>query len=140
MATDGRYPFRIHSQAAGYDMSKLTPLERYLLTTMIGQKLGDHSPFHAQLNFLDVTNRKMTGVGFFTNLRLTDGTHRGTPQKLVITSVDIKFPAISPTAIGFSLFIENGAISMLEGYTFGNERWPDEDVKAFNDKLGSALE
>ena len=121
-------------------MSKLTPLERYVLTTMIEQKLGDHSPFHSQLNFLDVTNRKMTGVGFFIDLRLTDETRRGAPQKLVITSIDVKFPAITPTAIGFAVFIDNGAISMLEGYTFGNERWPDDDVKALSDKLGSAPE
>jgi len=121
-------------------MSELTPFERYVLKTLIEQKLGHHSPFHAQINFLDVTNRKMTGVGFFTDLRLNDATHRVSIQKLVITSVGVKFSVISPTAMGFAVFIENGAITMLEGYTFGNERWPDEYVKSINNKLRSELE
>lgn len=77
----------------------------------------------------DVLKREFTGVGFFTNFVVND-------KSLVLSGKenfelgylgeinDVQY------GVGFVLFVREGFISMLEGYTYG-ESWPCE-IEFFN--------
>jgi len=78
-----------------------------------------------QAKHAHVSSRKMTGVGFFTDFAVpTDGPSvKGHPTfKLgdVIGTADNVMHGL-----GFLLYITDGVLSTLEGYTY-DEPWPDE--------------
>lgn len=82
-----------------------------------------------------ITKREHSGVGFFTYFNVLDTIPRVTEQRKNFTSDDLddieviaRVPELS-NGIGFALFISDGQIDMLEGYTFG-EKWPKK-VSAF---------
>jgi len=72
-----------------------------------------------------VTNREFTGYGFYTNFEITDKSLR------LESAINIELGSTHATindvknGVGFVLFIRNGLIEMLEGYTY-EERWPQE--------------
>ena len=72
-----------------------------------------------------VSSRKMTGVGFFTEFDVPPQAPR------VMGRPTFKLGDVNGTAdnvkhgFGFVLFVADGALSMLEGYTY-DEPWPDE--------------
>jgi len=68
-------------------------------------------------------------VGFFANFTFekfdniktdTDNSTFGNVYGLDKSGEDI---------VGFVLFLKNGIIDSLEGYTYGNDFWPDDDSK-----------
>lgn len=72
-----------------------------------------------------VSSREMTGVGFFTRFTVVAGAPR------VMDNLTFKLGNVEGTArnvkhgLGFLLYVENGVLSMLEGYTY-DEPWPEE--------------
>lgn len=78
-----------------------------------------------QIN-LASTKEECDEVGFFINFEFRDKRH----IKPIITK---DMPDVyglnkeGKTIVGFVLFITDGYIEMLKGYTFGNEKWPDSD-------------
>jgi hypothetical protein len=83
------------------------------------------SSLRDQAEQLIVSSREMTGVGFFTEFAVA----RGAAQPPVDRS--FRLGGVSGIAdgvrhgLGFVLFVENGLLHMLEGYTY-DEPWPDE--------------
>jgi hypothetical protein len=68
--------------------------------------------------------REWTGVGFFTNFAVPATTPRvERPRHFDIEDVDAK---IAATRCGFILFVRDGALSWLEGFTYGDDEWPAE--------------
>ena len=78
----------------------------------------------AQADHLKVSSREMTGVGFFTRL-VVEGTDT------ITSGPSFKLGDVNGTAdnvqhgLGFLLYVKNGVLSALEGYTY-DEPWPDE--------------
>jgi hypothetical protein len=78
-----------------------------------------------QIQQAEVLSRKWTGVGFFTEFLIPS-----TVTRLVGCS-SFKLGDVDGTAsnikdgLGFLLYISDGYISMLEGYTYGDS-WPNE--------------
>ena len=102
----------------------LLPLELAVLGKLLD---GDHpllTALRRQLPELGVTERKLTGVGFFTTFSMTD-------ERLLVEvppgaspfgDVEATIPGMQHGA-GFLLWLKRGRIDMLEGYSY-DEPWP----------------
>lgn len=78
-----------------------------------------------QLSHATVAKRKFTGVGFFTEIALpADAPVRRDLPSTHIGDVGAEFPRLQHGA-GFVLFIRDGVVSMLEGFTY-DEPWPTD--------------
>lgn len=100
---------------------ELTPLERTVLEKLLA---GDHpalSSLRAQLLVTSVESRQLTGVGFFADLTVAEAAPivNGDAE---LADVHAAIAGVQG-GLGFVLFIRNGRLSLLEGYTFG-EPWP----------------
>ena len=100
---------------------------------MILDKHGEpYQTIQHQLSCSTVADRKHTGVGFFThfNLQLNALVKRDL-KDMTIGGVGAEFPNLRHGA-GFILFIREGVVQMLEGYTY-DETWPEntEEFKLF---------
>ncbi len=83
---------------------------------------GDHpvlAALRGQRSLVTVTGRELTGVGFFTTLRVP----LAPLGRLVIGDIDAKMRGLQYGA-GFVLFVENGVLKTLEGFSY-EEPWPD---------------
>jgi hypothetical protein len=85
---------------------------------IVALALKKHPDMLQQVNTITISKREFTGVGFFTffvdscddsDLQLSD----------VVGVLNEKIN------VGFTLFVNNGKISCLEGYTY-DEPWPNE--------------
>jgi hypothetical protein len=100
-----------------------------LETQVLGMLLvGDDDALNAlrsQVPHLRVTSREMTGVGFLTEFSVSVDAPR------VVGSPTFKFGDVSGKAdnvehgLGFVLYVDDGALSALEGYTY-DDAWPEE--------------
>ena len=73
-----------------------------------------------------VESTKFTGAGFYTNLKVNADIPPLVGGKTFrINDIDASFGDIKE-AIGFILFIKEGYLLMLEGYTLASDIWPDE--------------
>ena len=111
-------------------MNELTDLERAVLLRFLE---GDDPLLRAlrdQVAVAEVREREFTGVGFFTYLFLRPGAHRvslpdGVVYPPLIGEVDLQSENLRYGA-GFVLFLKDGLLHLLEGYTKGGEAWPDD--------------
>lgn len=73
----------------------------------------------------------MTGTGFYTTIEVPASVMplEGLPD-LELNEISGKAPGVEH-GMDFILFIRSGMVEMLEGYTYGEERWPDktEDIE-----------
>jgi hypothetical protein len=105
-------------------MSNLSPLERDVLTMLLDGSDKNLYLLREQFQNMEISSRKMTGVGFFTEFTIPPTFPRlpGRPSfklgDVNATANDLEF------GLGFVLYVANGALSMLEGYTYG-EPWPN---------------
>lgn len=103
----------------------LTGLERAVLDRMLA---GEHPTLEAlrtQLAACTVTKRETTGVGFFTSIAVPSGVPRAPLRPRVAPFGDVL--ASLPSTVngaGFLLYVDDGVMAMLEGYTF-DEAWPE---------------
>lgn len=104
----------------------LNDLEAAVLDKLLEADLPALGRLRMQRQRMHVTKREYTGVGFFTEF--------GHPNDVIrlATSRSIRFGDVLADieglehGAGFVLFIDNGLITMLEGYTNANEEWPRE--------------
>ncbi|MDB6124064.1 MAG: hypothetical protein JWQ71_3057 [Pedosphaera sp.] len=102
----------------------LTPLEKAVLAKMLDKPGELFAIARQQLAQTTVAKREFSGVGFFTEFVIpADAQVRRNLPKTRIGAVGAEFSGLQHGA-GFVLFIENGVISMLEGYTY-DEPWPE---------------
>jgi hypothetical protein len=110
-------------------MDTLTPLEQAVLEKLLSGESERYRILQKQIPALRVTERKMTGVGFFTSLSLPDEAPKLPDEaSLEISDVGADLNDLEHGA-GFVLFIRKGRIYMLEGFTY-DEPWP-RNVRSF---------
>lgn len=77
-----------------------------------------------------IVSEEDTGAGFFIRYQV-DGTFRIREEfkaTFQIGDIDGEIDGIDG-AVGFVLFIKDGYLTMLEGYTNGIDKWPEMDTE-----------
>jgi hypothetical protein len=111
-------------------MNTLTPFEQAVLEKLLSGESDRYRILQKQIGALHVTERKMTGVGFFTDFSISDDAPK-LPNEATfhISDVGADINDLKHGA-GFVLFIRKGKIEMLEGFTY-DEPWP-KDINSFH--------
>ncbi|MFZ2641327.1 MAG: hypothetical protein WA117_10050 [Verrucomicrobiia bacterium] len=103
----------------------LTSLEKAVLDMMLDKPGAEFEVIRQQLAHATVKDRNLSGVGFFTDFVVpTDTTVLRDLPNMEIGGIEAEFPDLKHGA-GFVLFIRDGVIRMLEGYTY-DEPWPEK--------------
>ncbi len=111
-------------------MDTLTPLEKAVLEKLLSGGSERYRILQKQFSISRVEDRKMTGVGFFTDLSLPDDAPK-LPDEATFHISDVAADINDlKHGAGFVLFIRKGRIDMLEGFTYG-EPWP-QNVDSFH--------
>jgi len=105
-------------------MNDLTTLERKVMQALLDGEDDILSILREQLEATVVVKRKMTGVGFFTTFAVSDDVRRADDRSFKLDDVIASISGLAHGA-GFLLYVEHGALHMLEGYTY-DEPWPKE--------------
>jgi hypothetical protein len=106
----------------------LSPLEKAVLEMMLEKPNEYIEVIRQQLAHAQVGRREFTGAGFFTHFIVpSDAAVRRDLPNMEIGNVAVEFPSIQHGA-GFVLFIRDGVITMLEGFTY-DELWPEQTDK-----------
>jgi hypothetical protein len=72
-----------------------------------------------------VKTREFSGAGFFTTFYVPEkSTRLPREESLRLDGITGKINGVANGA-GFVLFVKKGAIHLLEGYTYGDEHWPE---------------
>ncbi len=102
----------------------LTPLETGVLALLLDNPGAAFDTMRQQLSLAAVAKREFTGVGFFTEFSLpADAPVRRDLPDATIGGVEASFPSVEHGA-GFLLFVRSGVVNMLEGFTYGEDQWP----------------
>ena len=104
---------------------QLTVVEQVILQMLLAGDDDVLALLRAQFETAIIISRKMTGVGFFTDFAVPESVERTEPKGFVIDDVHGNLSGLAHGA-GFLLFVRDGTLSMLEGYTYGDEEWPQE--------------
>ena len=103
----------------------LTPLEKAVLDAMLEGGGESFEAVRQQLAHATIAKREFSGVGFFTEFVVpVDAPVRRNLPSMEIGNVGAEFRSLQHGA-GFVLFIRDGVVSMLEGYTY-DEPWPTD--------------
>jgi hypothetical protein len=110
-------------------MAKLSPLEARIIEALVVKEYGRASPLLEQLAAATADKRKMTGTGYFLDLFIGPGI--ASWGRVNGDASDGYKTTLAPPAdlVGFTLFIRDGYMSWLEGYTFGDVAWPGEPME-----------
>jgi hypothetical protein len=103
----------------------MTELEKAIMSMLLA---GDEHPLVAlreQVRRASVVNRTFSGCGFFTEFSVPSEVARVDPLNFEIGDVRLELSGVKHGA-GVLLFVRDGVLSMLEGYTYGEEPWPEE--------------
>lgn len=110
-------------------MDTLTPLVQAVLEKLLSGKSETYRILQKQCFTSRVADRKMTGVGFFTRLSLPDDAPK-LPDEATFQIADVAADINDLKHGAGFVFIRNGEINMLEGFTYG-EPWPP-NVRSFH--------
>jgi hypothetical protein len=101
---------------------KLLPLELSVLTKLLDGHSASLQVLRLQLQSCSVVQRQSTGCGFYTTLSVPDDIERVSNLTATFGDVVANIAGLKNGA-GFLLFIKDGALDMLEGFSF-DEPWP----------------
>ncbi|MCI0184656.1 hypothetical protein [Sulfoacidibacillus ferrooxidans] len=73
-----------------------------------------------------VRSRDLTGAGFYTHFELNDESLRLVGRPSFHFGDVIANKGDGDDLLGFVLFVKDGFLDYLEGYTFGIEQWPED--------------
>jgi hypothetical protein len=105
-------------------MSTLTSLEDRVMRMLLAGDDDALTVLRQQIKQAQISSRKLTGVGFYTEFSLPSEIARlvGRPS---FKLGDVNGAAANiKHGLGFLLYVTDGAIAMLEGYTY-DESWPN---------------
>ena len=104
-------------------MTILNVLEQHVLAKLLEGQHRTLLILRSQLEKLAVRDRQMTGVGFYTTFAVQSGILPvGNNLSFSLSNVYAEVPELR-NGLGFTLFVKDGLIDMLEGYTY-EEPWP----------------
>ncbi|MGO9674695.1 MAG: hypothetical protein ACLPSF_11110 [Methylocella sp.] len=104
-------------------MEKLNFLETSILEKMLSGAGEPFSTLRKQYLVSEVAKREFAGAGFFTHFRVPTDAPRLDNENMHIGDVSADVAGLE-SGVGFVLFIQEGLIDVLEGYSY-DEPWPD---------------
>jgi len=106
----------------------LTVLEREVLEKLLAGNDPDLEILRDQIPKSVISAREFTGTGFFANFHVMPNVVRLLKREL-LTIGDVSASILGTKhGAGFILYIDNGILDYLEGFTF-DEDWPDRVEK-----------
>jgi len=108
-------------------MTAFTELELAALHSMFSEQPELASYLERQLSVATVAKRENTGVGFFTTVSVppaADPVGRSEPLR---GETHARIPGLEH-GLGFVLFLNDGRIETLEGFTYGSESTASLDL------------
>jgi len=105
-------------------MSDLTPLEQAVISKLLEGDSENLSILRKQVERIEETRREFTGCGFFTTFKIAnDAPQIPGSRSFNFGDIDAEIPGVE-LGVGFLLWVRNGVIDFLEGYTSGDAAWP----------------
>ena len=106
-------------------MKTLTTLEKQVLEMLLHGPDEVLAILRLQAEQLEVSSRETTGVGFYAEFVVPPDVPR-VPGGSTFKLGDVNGTADNVShGLGFLLYVKDGALSMLEGYTY-DEPWPGD--------------
>jgi hypothetical protein len=104
----------------------LLPLERAVLERLLDGPHETLAILRQQLETLEVTERNLTGAGFFTYFKVAPSAAAADirEEEVIWGDVEAEIEGLEHGA-GFLLYIQRGRLASLEGYTY-DESWPEQ--------------
>jgi hypothetical protein len=97
-----------------------------LLHSILDEQREKYPALYAQLPFLGVRSRELTGVGGYVYFELPDDpkvpTEPGQPDVMLTANKTIEMDS-PPSGMGFALDVTAGRLNFLELVTYGDEEW-----------------
>lgn len=106
-------------------MTALNGIEEAVLDWLLAGANPSLKVLRAQRERLSVVKREFTGVGFFTEFGHPPGVVKLSGSRRVRFGDVFADVRGMEHGAGFVLFIDDGLITMLEGYSLANESWPE---------------
>src|SRR5262249_20880226 len=108
-------------------LMELLPLERAVLERLLDGAHETLGLLRKQLETLEGTERELTGVGFFTYFSTAPSAAAANigVEEVIWGDVEAEIEGLQDGA-GFLLYIKRGCLATLEGYTHGDESWPEQ--------------
>jgi hypothetical protein len=103
----------------------MTELEKAIMKMLLAGDEDALGALREQVHRASVVNRTFSGCGFFTKFSVPPEVGRVDPPNFEIGDVRLELSGVKLGA-GVLLFVRDGLLSMLEGYTYGEEHWPEE--------------
>ncbi|NLW87211.1 MAG: hypothetical protein GXY38_10100 [Planctomycetes bacterium] len=103
-------------------MTELTHLERAVLVKLLEGAHPLLERLRHQLSSCRVSHREMTGHGFYTYFDIEEENAASGGSTVILGDVCAEVDGMEEGA-GFLLYIEQGHLTMLEGYAY-DEPWP----------------
>jgi hypothetical protein len=106
-------------------MTTVSNLEKAVIERFLADPAVKPNKRSVDFEAVNVSSREFTGAGFLTDFQRTD------ELKLFDESVSLRWGKVgarlnaSQTDTGYLVYIDEGYLSMIEGYTYG-EDWPVE--------------
>jgi hypothetical protein len=101
-------------------MAAFTPLEQAALQAIFAETPDIVDSLQSQLLVAVVMSRENTGAGFFTKILVPKETRRIASARVLGNEVHARVDGLR-YGLGFVLFMEDGRLSLLEGYSCGGE-------------------
>ncbi|NMG72897.1 hypothetical protein [Parazoarcus communis] len=102
--------------------NKLPIFEQAVLEKLLDGDFPLLIQLRQQLARCTVAKREFTGFGFYTTLSVPADVRRTVGLDVKFGDVVGKIPEL-PSGAGFLLYVKNGVLDMLEGYSY-DEPWP----------------
>ena len=99
-------------------MRNLWPIEQAVLEAAANDYQASAEALHEQITAAQVTDFENTGAGFFSTVRVSPEA----PPLIDKSPLDAATGSVGSVehGMGFLIFLENGYVSLIEGYTYGD--------------------
>jgi hypothetical protein len=120
------------------DINSQKELEKKIMEMLLTNEHSVAKILKHQYEHSEIKSRKFSGAGFFTKFKIENGIDVAPKKNFEIGGVSADV-GDNKGVLGFLLFIRDGYLDWLEGYTMGIDFWPDiykDVVLKFDDPKG----
>lgn len=107
--------------------NEFTPFEIEVVNRILDGRDAVLEALSQQFKLATVESREYTGVGIYVNFSLPE-TIKGVDEQLGVKARfcfgDVGAKVDVQQEVGFLLWVIKGKLAFLEGYTYGDEKWP----------------